>query len=355
MKTGTSILLLLAAGFFTAACSDNKSASDDAIEAWKQSIPEVCRNTDGIEKFYDAIDYSKAENWLDTPDAIDKPVDVFYIYPTAYFKQAETESAVCDIDNAVMQANAQRYLFNQASVYRQSCNVFAPYYRQMDVPTLGAMSEENVETHFRFSASQDPTRALDYYFEHWNGGRPFIIAGHSQGSAITLMLLEDYFRVHPDRYAQMVAAYPIGYGVTHNDLNNYPHLKFAEGATDTGVIVTWNTEGPQNAGHRNVVVKPDEISINPLNWKRDETYASAEENLGFWVGDGTIAEGFADAKLDLQRGVVIVTAPEAEAYVLSGDLQPFFGPQCYHGQDYAFFYVNLQKNVADRIAAWKAK
>ena len=35
----------------------------------------------------------------------------------------------------------------------------------------------------------DITAALDYYFENYNGGRPFIIAGHSQGSAMVLLLL----------------------------------------------------------------------------------------------------------------------------------------------------------------------
>ena len=41
---------------------------------------------------------------------------------------------------------------------------------------------------------------------------------------------------------RMVAAYPIGYAVTKDFLAR-TGLKFAEGATDTGVIVSWNTEG----------------------------------------------------------------------------------------------------------------
>ena len=34
-------------------------------------------------------------------------------------------------------------------------------------------------------------------------------------------------------------------------------------------------------------------------------------------------------------------------------MEQFFGPQCYHGWDYGLFYLNLRKNIADRIAAWK--
>ena len=64
------------------------------------------------------------------------------------------------------------------------------------------------------------------------------------------------------------------------DLAANPALKFAEGADDTGVIVSWNTEGPGNKYEESSVVKPGAIAINPLNWKRDDTYAPASENLG---------------------------------------------------------------------------
>lgn len=43
----------------------------------------------------------------------------------------------------------------------------------------------------------------------------------------------------------------------------------------TGVIVSWNTEGPENKGQKNCVVHEGGISINPINWKRDDTYATA--------------------------------------------------------------------------------
>ncbi|MBO6210037.1 MAG: hypothetical protein J6N99_05045, partial [Schwartzia sp.] len=93
--------------------------------------------------------------------------------------------------------------------------------------------------------------------------------------------------------------------------------RFAEKADDTGVIVSWNTEGPANEGQKNVVVLPGEISINPLNWRRDETYASAEENLGDYIyneetGPLEIVPNAADAQLNLKRGVVITTTKVME-------------------------------------------
>ena len=103
----------------------------------------------------------------------------------------------------------------------------------------------------------------------------------------------------------MVAAYVIGFSITKEDLAACPYLKFASGENDTGVIVSWNTEGPKNAEEnaQNVVVLPNGISINPLNWKLDETYAPASENLGSLVhnektGELEIADIGADAQVN---------------------------------------------------------
>ena len=72
-------------------------------------------------------------------------------------------------------------------------------------------------------------------------------------------------------YERMVAAYVLGYSITKEDLAENPHLKFAQGPDDTGVIVSWNIEGPGNKNEANIVVIDGAISINPLNWKRDDT------------------------------------------------------------------------------------
>ena len=122
--------------------------------------------------------------------------------------------------------------------------------------------------------------ALDYFFEHYNQGRPFILAGHSQGSVMLRMALCDYFKEHTEYLERMVAAYVVRFSITPDDLKVNPALKFAEGADDTGVIVSWNTEGPGNKNAKSAVVLENAISINPLNWKRDDTYAPASENIG---------------------------------------------------------------------------
>jgi len=91
---------------------------------------------------------------------------------------------------------------------------------------------------------------------------------------------------------RMVAAYPIGYAVTKDFLAR-TGLKFAEGATDTGVIVSWNTEGAANV--------------------------------------------------------------EGKLYGIPADGAALFGSESYHLHDYGFFYNNFKQNVTDRVKAYMEK
>ena len=113
---------------------------------------------------------------------------------------------------------------------------------------------------------------------------------------------------NPEVYNRMIAAYVIGYSITPEYLSNNPHLKFAQNATDTRVIISYNTEAPIVAG-RNPVVLPGALAINPISWTRGEATASAAENLGSieMNTDGKMVplKNYADARVDIARGVVI--------------------------------------------------
>lgn len=308
--------------------------------------------TSGIDKLKSTTDYGVNDNWLAQPAENSKAVDVIYLYPTAYSRADNGEDVICDVDNASMRARAQDIFQRQATVFAESCNVYAPYYRQVDGQYALTLSDEDNDALLRYTASTDPAAALDYYFENLNNGRPYILAGHSQGSENLIYLLSDYMKAHPDYYKNMVAAYVIGYSVTSDYLDANPHLKFATGESDTGVIVSYNTEGPGNANAHNVVVRSGAISINPLNWARDDTYAGVKANKGSLQSDGTIGAGIADAQVNTQRGVVVCSSADLASYAVSSQMAALFGSESYHGSDYAFYYANLQENVAERIAAF---
>jgi len=311
------------------------------------------------------IDYSQKENWCNFPE-ITKDVDTFYIFATEYILGSFEEGApdYGSLDNKEMIEGMGVEYIGHATTYADDTNVFAPYYRQSGLKYAGKIVERdgNLDAALLGMPYNDIVDALDYYFEHYNEGRPFIIAGHSQGSALVKQVLFRYFKEHPDYYQRMVAAYVIGYAVTKEELETYPYLKFATGESDAGVIVSWNTEGPKNAevDAKTVVLMPGGISINPLNWKLDETYAPASLNLGSLIvneqtGEPEIADIGADAQVNLARGSVITNAkaapmPEDTAKIAAA----FFGPDGRHGEDYTFYYNNIKANVAKRIATYKA-
>ena len=306
-----------------------------------------------------ATDYSVKTNWLSLPK-ITKDIDAFYIYSTAYVESSFEEGApdYAPLNNLEMILGAKVEYVTNASVFEESCNVFVPWYRQSGMRFASETTKKygSLDPALAGLSYSDIKAALDYYFKNCNNGRPFIIAGHSQGSAMVRYVLKNYFKEHQDYYQRMVAAYAIGYSITKDDLANYQYLKFAEGESDTGVIISYHTEGPKNVEEdaHNVTVLPGGISINPLNWKRDETYAPASENKGSLrlnpeTNEYEIQHLDIDAKVNLARGVVVTTTtipPSADP--------KFFGPASYHEDDYPFFYNNLKENVAKRIATYKA-
>ena len=311
------------------------------------------------------LDYSQKANWYQIPE-VTKEFDTFYVYATEYIMTSMAEGApeYADMENAEMLEGAAAEYMLHATAYADSTNVFMPYYRQVGLRYAGVVWKRDgiFDAAIADMPYGDIVAALDYYFEHYNNGRPFIIAGHSQGSAIIKMVLKKYFVEHPDYYKRMIAAYPIGYAFTKDEFKTYPHMKFATGECDTGVIITWNTEGPKNreVNANTCVLQPGSMSINPLNWKLDDTYAPASMNLGSLfpnkdTGELEIQNLGADAQVFPDRGVVVTHAMGEEMTEEAAKVAAeFFGPDGRHGEDYVLFYCNIKDNVAKRISAYIA-
>ena len=306
-----------------------------------------------------ASDYSNTDNWFQIPK-ITKKVDTFYIYPTSYTDTSKDAPLICGIDNPVMRKGVISSYAASGEIYEESTNVFVPYYRHTNLKAALGMTNSE---YLKFQCQEQRTdiyAALDYYFAHYNKGRPFILAGHSQGSAMTKIVLMEYMRMHPEYYSRMVAAYVLGFAVTQEDLDTHPHLKFAQGESDAGVVVSWNVEGPANHDKQNIVVEKGAVSINPLNWKRDATYAPADLNIGTRMWDKQThgykitQAGYADAQINTERGVV-VTNQTVDPFIHVDGFDSLFGPASYHNGDYGFYYYNIRDNVAKRISSFLLK
>lgn len=296
-------------------------------------------------------DYSQPQHWLALPD-IDKDIDIFYLYPTVWAKEDDADPNINEIDNESMLIGSHLALERQASAFATVGNIFAPYYRQADaLYTLSLPTLPEREALIAGIPSRDAIAAFDYYMAHYNGGRPFILAGHSQGSNVLLNLLANYMSDHPTAYERMVAAYVIGYSVTETYLDENHHVSFATAADDTNVVISYNTQAADVGEGENPVALAGAVAINPISWTRDETLASKNEGLGSYLpveGEFSPVAQYADAQIDLSKGVIITTAD-------STGLAMNLGAGIFHRYDYAFYYYNLRANAAERVAAFLAK
>lgn len=261
-----------------------------------------------------------------------------------------------------MREYANGLLTAQAGVYSPYANIFAPYYRQQSAATQSMEPKNGGRDAFSDPLFKigygDALRAFDYFVENLNDNRPFIIAGHSQGSMVVIQLLRDRLD-NPELQSRFIAAYAIGYSVTNKDLETYKHMKLAREETDLGVIITYNTQGPNSIG--SPVLLEGAQCINPLNWKTDSTPASNEVNneaVFFDDVTGEVLESsvhFAGAYIDTATGALIATnlVPLTSGKIDLNNLGRW-PDEVYHKYDYAFWYKNIQENVKKRIDAFIA-
>jgi pimeloyl-ACP methyl ester carboxylesterase len=304
-------------------------------------------------------DYESRSHWLYLPgkSVKQKRVAVFYVYPTAYSRLPGGPIYATILDPRMV-PGAQTAFRRQATAFLPVGNVYAPYYRQIDATYQLSLPFAQQKKNIAGIPSTDVFAAFKHFLKHYDRGRPFILVGHSQGSAVLANLLAKYMKSHPRVYERMIAAYVVGYPVQGTYLAQHPHLKFAKGPSDTGVIVSWNTEAPTIAAP-SPVVQPGAIAMNPITWTRKQTEASAAENRGsieldpatgmpVLNVDGTIRcfLNVADARVDKAKGVVICSTIDAAD-------PPYFRPGGFpmgvlHTFDYPLYFFSVRANAADR-------
>ncbi|SHI95258.1 Protein of unknown function [Desulfatibacillum alkenivorans DSM 16219] len=289
-------------------------------------------------------DYSQKQNWLALAGAPDKEVDVFWVYPTVY----QGKPLVAAIDDPQMRQAAMRTLTTQASVFAESANIFAPMYRQVQMAVL-KMSVQDQEKYLDIGY-KDIEKAFDYYLKDLNQGRPFILAGHSQGSDQLSKLIKKRLN-DPDLKSKLVAAYIIGWSITRQDLESHPYLQLCASDRDTGCIITYNcvAAGKQKAAP---TILPGAVVVNPLSWNLGGAAIAADQNLGAAIfadnGKTSMEPGFTGAQA-VEGGLVVNPRDAAKLTSMP------FGPGVYHNYDYALFYQNLKVNLERRIKAYLSR
>ena len=339
--------------------------------------------------------YLFAESWASRPDkdnlatlvpaGVDAPTDrippadVFFIHPSTYFGENWNADARDPASEAIVDG---LIMASQASAFNACCRIFAPRYRQAHV---AAFVRPSADGHKAIDlAYVDVVRAFEHYLVNWNeGGRPFIIAGHSQGAVLAMRLLTNLLDGEPHR-KNLVGAYIIGAGVPMDRFeSDWETIAPCETATDTGCVVSWETyvDGADPRATPNIqevwynrhwafLSEEERNCTNPVSWSREPGRTEADQHLGALpVGPG-VATGWGlvlsgTPEIDPGRyaaipapipgltwaecrdGFLFVEAPEQPVFQTS-----IFGDGNLHVYDLALFYMNIRQNAQDRVDAF---
>jgi len=135
--------------------------------------------------------------FFDDNDAVDHDTDVFFLYPTSVSIEVKTD--VCE-DIKYMEHDAMKSYLQSADTFSSFTNMYAPYYRQLSAVAImkNCTADKFMEAISNNVTRTDVYAALDYYFENCNKGKPFILAGHSQGSCCLKLVMSEYMKAHPE-------------------------------------------------------------------------------------------------------------------------------------------------------------
>lgn len=270
--------------------------------------------------------------WYDSGKPVNENyVDVFYLVATEILEEKDDDGNDCYIGkNTAAEKEAIRAEMDYArAMFGDSLNFFSPYYKQFTFSALTLPTGEL--TKWREEASKSALDAFRYYMRYQNNGRPFILAGFSQGA---MHLIDIVKQMTPDEYSRMVVAYSMGYRLSEVDLKS-ANVKASCSADDRGTIVSFNSVATPDAIWP-VVNENAATCINPINYRTDEEPAS-------FVFDGDTLS----VHVDTMHNVLIVDSKKISSYSFPL-LDAFCKPGNLHHWDLLFYGNAIRKNALSR-------
>ncbi len=306
-----------------------------------------------------APDYSNFDHWAALPfkeDPADRvpdasmkdaqataEIDVFFVHPTTFAGGDKNEMHWnADVnDLALNEKTDESTILHQASIFNATGRVFAPRYRQAHLHSYFTTDTVSAQKAFELAYS-DVEQSFLYYLEHWNNGRPFIIAAHSQGMTHAGPMIKKHIDGTPLQ-DQFVAAYLVGLPGPTDFYDNIPPC---DSPDQISCWASWRTYAKgflpkYHDKERNI------NCTNPLTWTRDTSHISYELNQGTVLSDfASINPQLFDAQI--HEGVIWVGPPNTFGGFL-------FKMENYHIADMNIFWLNIRENALRRTNNYLAQ
>jgi hypothetical protein len=174
------------------------------------------------------------ENFAADPNA---PIDCFYVYPTVSTDPTPNSDMIPD----AAEVNVVRQQFAR---FASKCRPYAPVYRQITLAGLRTrLARGGREGSLAQGVQYDDVRdALNYYLEHDNKGRGFVLVAHSQGSFILDELIRNEIDGKPVQ-SRMVSAILLGVTLSvprGKDVGgSFQHIPLCHAASQTGCVISY--------------------------------------------------------------------------------------------------------------------
>jgi hypothetical protein len=290
-------------------------------------------------------DYALENSWIALPTKFDAAdcipqtcaipdnqdsaaIDVFYVYPTTYIFGSKWNM---NIDNMHSYARIGNIVESQASIFNACAKVYAPLYRQAILQSFINKKSGPIALDIAYS---DVKAAFNYYITYYNNGRPFMLAGHSQGTRHLTRLIQEEID-GKEIQKLMVAAYLIGMPISDTTFNTIP---LATDVNQINCFITWNSF-MYGTDLKNKNFFFGGSCVNPLTWKTDTTYASSSLNKG-GAPRRLNQIDTAVCGAQIHNDVLWVNKIKHKGYIHIG--------KSYHLSDYRLFYINIRENAIQR-------
>ena len=281
-------------------------------------------------------DYSDSIMWItEDSDSTGTGADVFYVVSTWEEDWMTPDSIVCHYADVWNPTHRERMAIemNRAASYMAPGNrFFAPFYRHATIDAFLTRNEDTITARTRL-AMHDVCEAFDHFQSRRNQNRPLIIAGFSQGGLAVVELLK---HISDETYSQLAAAYVLGYKVTPEDTATCHRIRPAQGETDTGVTICYNTV--KDIRYIQPIIAASCFGINPVNWRTDATPATLHDTITVTLSPEhhvLVVSGYSGAEYHPYKDLINV-----------GDIhscEPWLYSEC------------LQRNIAVRAKHWKKR
>ena len=294
-----------------------------------------CEQSDQESFIPKAPDYADPTMWTVIDDDSESiGADIFYVVSTWEEDWTTEDGRICHYANVWNPKHRGRMFdleIKKVAAYMSPGNrFFAPYYRHTTIEAWMTQNEDTLRNRTRLSMG-DVCAAFDHFQAHRDTSRPLIIAGFSQGGLAVVELLK---HIDDETYNQLAAAYVLGYKVSKADMAQCSHIRPAEGETDTGVTICYNTV--KDVKYVIPVISASDICINPVNWRTDATPATLHDTI--------------TVTLSPQHHVLVVSGYSGSEYA---PYRAFLNVGDIHSCEPWLYSECLAKNIKVRTKEWR--